>query len=88
MASKDIPYLKTWAIFFVIATIGGVLAGAVSGAIIGGILGASGVSLRTIPLVTAAVGFVLALPISFFTFKWAVSTYIVNGTDNTSQTGA
>ena len=81
MANKDIPYLKTWAIFFVIATIGGVVAGAVSGAVIGGILGASGVSLSTIPLVTGAVGFLLAMPISFFTFKWAVSTYIVDNTD-------
>lgn len=88
MASRDIPYLKTWAIFFVVATIGSVLAGAVSGAIIGAVLGASGVSLSTIPLVTAAVGFLLSLPISFFTFKWAVSTHIVEDVGNASQPGA
>lgn len=88
MARNDIPYLKTWAIFFLIATIGGVLAGAVSGAVIGGVMGASGVSLSTIPLVTGAVGFLLAMPISFFTFRWAVSTYIVNGLDDASEPGA
>ncbi|HET6604320.1 MAG TPA: hypothetical protein VFG21_08925 [Xanthomonadaceae bacterium] len=77
MNPAQVPYLKSWFLFFVIATIGGIVVGAIVGGALGFALGAAGVALTTIPIVTAAVGFVLSLPISYYSFKWSVGRYIV-----------
>ena len=78
METPTIPYLKSWLLFFLVATVGGAILGAVIGAIIGFFLGAAGIPMPTIVLVTAAVSFLASLPISFFTFQWSVRTWIVN----------
>jgi len=78
MQTSAIPYLKSWLLFFLIATVGGGLLGAVLGAILGAFLGAAGISLLDIKLICGATGFVIGLPISFFTFQWSVRTYIVD----------
>jgi hypothetical protein len=78
MQTSAIPYVKSWLIFFLVATIGGGLLGVVIGAVLGGFLGAAGVSISSIRLICGVVGFVVALPVSFFTFQWSVRTYIVN----------
>ena len=72
-----IPYLKTWLIFFLIATVGGGLLGMAIGGVIGFFLGAAGFSITQIEVICGVFGFVLGLPISFFTFQWSVRTYIV-----------
>jgi mannitol-specific phosphotransferase system IIBC component len=70
-------YFKSWLLFFLVATIGGAVVGGVLGAIIGAILGLNQVPLERIPIITGAVGFLIGIPISFFTFRWAVRTWIV-----------
>ncbi len=78
MQTSAIPYAKSWFFFFLIATVGGGLLGVIIGAILGAFLGAAGVSLSSIKLIGWMVGFVIALPISFFTFQWSVQKYIVS----------
>jgi hypothetical protein len=73
----DLPFIKSWLMFFLIATVGGGALGAAAGAVIGGLLGASGASMSTIKIASGAAGIVLGLPISYFTFKWSVSKYLI-----------
>jgi hypothetical protein len=77
MEKPNIPYLKSWLVFFLIASIGGGLVGMAVGAVIGGVMGAAGLSLEQIAIVTGATGLIIGIPISFFTFKWSVGKYIV-----------
>ena len=74
---KPIKYFKPWVVFALIALFGGMLVGAIAGAVIGVILGAAGVSLKTIPIITGGVGFLLGLPVSFLSYRWSVKKYIV-----------
>ena len=74
---KETDYLKAWAFFWVLATIGGFIVGAVFGGILGFILGAIGVNIRTIQLLSGALGFLLAIPISYFLFRLAVIKFIL-----------
>jgi hypothetical protein len=77
MSTPTPAYLKSWFLFFLVATIGGGIAGGILGGIIGFVLGASQVPMDRIQLITGTVGFVAAIPISFFTFRWSVKTWIV-----------
>ncbi len=70
-------YLKSWALFFLLSSIGGALAGAIAGGLVGAVLGGSGAPLATIKVVTGIVGFVAALPISYFAFRWSAEKYLI-----------
>lgn len=70
-------YFKAWIIFFLIATIGGMFLGAVAGFIIGAGMGLAHMDLRLIKIVCGIAGFLLSLPLSYFTFRWAVGEFIV-----------
>ncbi len=72
------PYFKSWFVFFLIAGVGGFFLGAVLGGVAGAILGAEGVSISTIKIITGVGGFLIGLPISYFTFKWSVGKYLIN----------
>ena len=74
---KEVDYIKSWAIFFVLAFIGGAVAGGVLGAIVGAILGAAGVSARTIQLLAGGLGFLVSMPISYFCFRFAVTKFLL-----------
>lgn len=78
MASFKPNYLKSWFLFFLVASIGGGLVGGLFGVITGGVMGAAGVPLDRIALICKTLGFLVSVPISFFTFRWSVSTYIVD----------
>jgi len=78
MASFKPNYLKSWFLFFLVASIGGGLVGGLFGIITGGVMGAAGVPLDRIALICKILGFLVSVPISFFTFRWSVSTYIVD----------
>jgi hypothetical protein len=73
----EIDYLKAWGISFVLATIGGLIVGAVLGIVFGGIMGAMGISLKFIRLVTAVLGFLASLPISYFSFRFCVTKFLL-----------
>jgi hypothetical protein len=74
---KERDYIKVWAIFFVIAFVGGTVAGAIVGGIAGGILGALGGPARVISLVSGTLGFLVTLPISYFSFRFAVTKFLL-----------
>lgn len=76
-AASQLPYFKSWLLFVVIAGIGSGLAGAIGGGGIGAIMGSAGASVTTIKIVAGGFGFLLGLPISYYTFKWAVRKFIV-----------
>ncbi len=73
----ETDYLKAWAISFVLATIGGMIVGAVLGMVFGGIMGGMGVSLKLIRIVTAMLGFLAGLPISYFSFRFCVTRFLL-----------
>jgi len=64
--------LKAWIAFFLLATVGGAVAGAIAGGALGFILGALGVETDTIVWASKVLGYVIALPISYGAFRWAV----------------
>ncbi len=78
MASPRPNYLKSWFLFFLVATLSGAIAGGLLGIVNGAVMGASGVALERIVLISKIVGFVVGIPISFFTFRWSVRTYIID----------
>ncbi len=78
MASFRPNYLKSWFLFFLVASIGGALVGDLAGVVAGGVMGAAGVATDRIVLIGKILGFFVSVPISFFTFRWSVKTYIVD----------
>jgi hypothetical protein len=74
---KESDYLKSWAIFFVLSFIGGTIAGAVVGGIAGGVLGAVGASPRFIATIAGGLGFLVGLPISYFSFRFVVTKFLL-----------
>jgi hypothetical protein len=74
---KEVDYIKTWAIFFVLAFIGGMVAGALVGGVAGGILGGAGASKKTISAVAGALGFLVSMPVSYFCFRFAVIKFLL-----------
>ena len=78
MASFQPNYLKSWFLFFLVASIGGALVGGLFGVVTGGVMGAAGFPSDRIVLICKILGFFVSVPISFFTFRWSVRTYIVD----------
>ena len=74
---KESDYLIAWVLFFICATIGGAVAGALVSGIIGGILRVMHASPQVISRVCGLLGFMLALPISYFLFRFVVARFIV-----------
>jgi hypothetical protein len=70
-------YLKSWALFFLLSSVGGALTGAIAGGVVGAVLGGSGVPISSIRIATGIVGFVAALPISYLAFRWSAAKYLV-----------
>ena len=70
-------YFKAWILFFLIATVGGAILGGVAGGVLGVVLGFARVDLGTIKIVGGVAGFIISVPVSFFTFRWAVSEYVI-----------
>lgn len=90
---KPIPYFKAWLFFFLVATVGGVFVSMLLGAFFGAVLAIAHFDLQTIKIVCGAAGFLIFIPLSYFTFFWVVSQFIVNPllalptNDPPSQTG-
>jgi hypothetical protein len=73
---KEFDYFKAWLLFFVIATVGGGLVGIIVGAFVGAFLGAGGMPLQQATRILQIVGFIIALPISYFAFRAVVGKYL------------
>src|SRR5688572_16836275 len=74
---KEADYIKPWAIFFAIAFVGGTIAGAILGGIAGGILGVLGAAPKLIAFVGGVLGFLVSIPISYFSFRFAVTKFLL-----------
>jgi membrane protein implicated in regulation of membrane protease activity len=75
---QELPrFFKAWVLFALVATVGAFLAGAVAGFVLGTILGAAGSTITTVKWACGAAGFAAGLAVSFYTFKWAVSEFVL-----------
>lgn len=77
MPTRTPKYFKAWIFFFLIATIGGMVLGGTVGFIIGVAMGIAHMELGLIKVVCGVVGFLLGVPLSYFTFRWVVAEFIV-----------
>jgi integral membrane sensor domain MASE1 len=74
---KEFDYFKGWLIFFLVATVGGAVLGIIIGSFVAAFMGAGGASLAQITRVNQLIGFVIAIPISFVTFRAVVGKYLL-----------
>jgi hypothetical protein len=74
---KELDYLKAWACFWVLSTVGGAIVGFVAGAMLGFVLGGLGVHTRTIAIVCGGLGFVLGIPLSYVLFQFSIRMFLV-----------
>jgi hypothetical protein len=73
----EADYIKSWAIFFALAFIGGLVAGALVGGITGLMLGALGASPKFIAMLSGGLGFLVSMPISYFCFRFVVTKFLL-----------
>jgi hypothetical protein len=74
---KELDYIKAWAFFWVLSTLGGALAGLVGGGLLGFILGGLGFHIRTIRFLCGGFGFLLGIPISYLIFQFSIRMFLV-----------
>jgi hypothetical protein len=74
---KELDYIKAWAFFWVLSTVGGLLVGFVAGGMLGFVLGGLGVHMRTIKILCGGLGFLLGIPISYFLFQFSIRMFLV-----------
>jgi hypothetical protein len=85
---KQPPYFRAWIIFFLVATVGGAIAGAVAGGILGMIMAMMGAKGQVITYGGALIGFLVGMPISFFTFRWTITSFIIPALQEGEASGA
>jgi putative flippase GtrA len=73
---KEFDYFKAWLLFFVIATVGGGIAAIIAGGLVAALLSAGGMPLPQMTPILQIVGFVIAIPISYITFRGVVGKYL------------
>lgn len=73
---KEFDYFKAWLLFFVIATVIGGAIGMVAGSSIGAVLSARGMPVRGLALALQGVALLIAMPISYLTFRLVVGKYL------------
>jgi hypothetical protein len=73
----EFQYFKAWLLFFLIATVGGGIVGIVIGSLVAAFLGAGGMPLSQMTRILQIVGFVIAIPISYVTFRGVVGKYLL-----------
>ena len=87
---KEFDYFKAWLLFFLIATVGGGLVGLIIGSFVAAFLGAGGMPLPQMTRILQIIGFVIAIPVSYITFRAVVGKYlfpkIEDEDDNTPKT--
>ena len=72
----EFQYFKAWLLFFLIATVGGGIIGMIIGGFVAAFLGAGGMSLPQMTRILQIIGFVIAIPISYVTFRGVVGKYL------------
>jgi hypothetical protein len=72
----EFQYFKAWLFFFLIATVGGGIVGMIIGGFVAAFLGAGGMPLQQMARILQIIGFVIAIPISYVTFRGVVGKYL------------
>ena len=65
----EFQYFKAWLLFFLVATVGGGLIGLIIGSFVAAFLGAGRMPLPQMTRILQIVGFVIAIPSSYVTFR-------------------
>ena len=73
---KESDYFKAWLLFFLIATVAGGAFGLGVGTSVGAVLSERGIPLRALALILQLLGLVIAMPISYLTFRAVVGKYL------------
>jgi len=74
---KEIDYLKAWAFFWILSTVGGFIVGFVAGAMLGFVLGGLGVHMHTIKVLCGGLGFLLGIPVSYLLFQFSIRMFLL-----------
>lgn len=74
---KQKDYIKAWAIFWVICTVGSMIIGAMAGMTVGFVLGGFGVKMHAIKIVCGILAFLLGIPLSFVTYQYSIRTFLL-----------
>jgi len=72
----EFQYFKAWLLFFLIATVCGGIVGIIFNGFLAAFLGAGGMSLPQMTPILQIVGLVVAMPISYVTFRAVVGKYL------------
>ena len=72
----EFDYFKAWLLFFLIATVIGGAVGMVTGSSIGAVLSARGMPIQVLALVLQGIALMIAMPISYLTFRAVVGKYL------------
>jgi hypothetical protein len=72
----EFDYLKAWLLFFLIAAVIGGAIGMVIGSAVGAVLSARGMPVPKLAIVLQIVGLIIAMPISYLTFRLVVGKYL------------
>jgi hypothetical protein len=73
---KEFDYFKAWLLFFAVATVGGGILGLIIGSFVAAFLGAGGMRLPQMTRILQIVGYLIAIPISYVTFRAVVGKYL------------
>jgi uncharacterized BrkB/YihY/UPF0761 family membrane protein len=73
---KEFDYFKAWLLFFLIGTVGGAIIGMILGSFLAAFLGATGMPLSQMEWPLRIFGVVIAIPISYITFRAVVGKYL------------
>ena len=72
----EFQYFKAWLSFFLVATVGGGILGLIIGSFVAAFLGAGGMPAPQMTRILQIIGFVIAIPISYVTFRAVVGKYL------------
>lgn len=70
--------LKAWGVFFILASVSGLIAGAFAGGLTGVLVVSVTGSEGNIPIYAGIAGFAAALPCSYFSFRFSVRKFLAN----------
>lgn len=73
---KEFDYFKAWLMFFLIGTVGGAILGMIIGSFVAAFLGAGGMPLAQMTRILQIIGFVIGIPVSYFTFRAVVGKFL------------
>jgi len=84
---REFDYFKAWLLFFFIATVLGGAIGMVIGSSVGSVLSARGMPVRELAIILQVIGLLIAMPISYVTFRAVVGKYLFPKIQQANEAG-